>query len=474
VWAFSIAFDGGNKSDTSYLDVRLRFAIENTMHNFHLVALPMRGRHTGENMFLLISEFLDVICSSWRSKLIGIATDGTSSMTGRVSGVVSRIHRECFTDSVYRVWCGAHQLDLVAQKVFRKLCSDQFVNVVMGITGHLRRQQNLISEMGSKCPRFIDTRWLSMGVFLSWIVANRSRLRLYFDEKKPASSPDDKWWIVVFSLHAFVSTFNVCLKKIQGLTTLLCEQKHRIDELSKTLIEEGYVDGPFDAFDENNAECVICGKFRVTYESARKFIQDQGPFVGSLLAKLEAEDHQSYVDAVKSIALLFANSVDGLSAIVAERNARNEPTDTLPPVLPHDLLLLRPHDFGQLLQLHDRRLKVSYTEAEIGIIFDEFKALKSADRSEPALREIISKFNHGTSFYKGWRPICDRFPKLCMFAGGLASVFPGTSTVESDFSVIGCEKDVYRTSLTDFSLEGILQSKQHGSMKVLFDSIHKN
>jgi hypothetical protein len=43
-----------------------------------------------------------------------------------------------------------------------------------------------------------------------------------------------------------------------------------------------------------------------------------------------------------------------------------------------------------------------------------------------------------------------------------------------DFSVIGCEKDAYRTSMTDFSLEGILQSKQHGSMKVLFDSIHKN
>jgi hypothetical protein len=39
--------------------------------------------------------------------------------------------------------------------------------------------------------------------------------------------------------------------------------------------------------------------------------------------KLEAEDHQSYVDVVKSIALLFANSVDSLSAIVAERNAQN-------------------------------------------------------------------------------------------------------------------------------------------------------
>jgi hypothetical protein len=60
-----------------------------------------------------------------------------------------------------------------------------------------------------------------------------------------------------------------------------------------------------------------------------------------------------------------------------------------------------------------------------------------------------------------------------MFAGGLASVFPGMSTVESDFSIIGCEKDKYRTSLTDFSLEAILQSKQHESIKVLFKTIHK-
>jgi hypothetical protein len=57
----------------------------------------MRGSHTGENMFLLIFKFLDMICSNWKSKLIGIATDGTSSMTGRINGIVSHIHHECLT-----------------------------------------------------------------------------------------------------------------------------------------------------------------------------------------------------------------------------------------------------------------------------------------------------------------------------------------------------------------------------------------
>ena len=64
------------------------------------------------------------------------------------------------------------------------------------------------------------------------------------------------------------------------------------------------------------------------------------------------------------------------------------------------------------------------------------------------------------SFRDNWISFAPFYPKLVQFCGGLASVFPGTSTVESDFSVIGWEKDEYRFSLTDISLEGILHAKQ--------------
>jgi hypothetical protein len=64
-----------------------------------------------------------------------------------------------------------------------------------------------------------------------------------------------------------------------------------------------------------------------------------------------------------------------------------------------------------------------------------------------------------------------QFPLLSKFVGGLVSVFPGTSTVEADFSVIGWEKDDYRTSLTNFSLEGILHCKQYEYLKDLSQSL---
>jgi hypothetical protein len=36
----------------------------------------MFDRHNADNMFKLISDFLNVICSEWRAKLIGAGTDG--------------------------------------------------------------------------------------------------------------------------------------------------------------------------------------------------------------------------------------------------------------------------------------------------------------------------------------------------------------------------------------------------------------
>jgi hypothetical protein len=46
------------------------------------------------------------------------------------------------------------------------------------------------------------------------------------------------------------------------------------------------------------------------------------------------------------------------------------------------------------------------------------------------------------------------------FCGGLASPFPNTATVESNFSVLKWEKDLHRSNITPFSLEGILHYRQ--------------
>ena len=464
VWAFSIALEGGNNSDNSYLDVRIRFSVNEVLYNLHLVALPIREHNTGQYMFKIISDLLDALCENWKAKLIGITSDGTSSMTGPISSVVTQLH-QIRHPGCYRVWCAAHEMDLVVQKIFRRLCNDSFVSTVIGIIGHLRRQQNMISEMKSKCPRFVDTRWLSMQKILTWLVAKRPRLQRHFDEKTPTCAPRQSFWIIVYVLKAFVETVNRCLVAIQGLSPFLSEQKKRLENLVIDLIEGCNVEGPY-IFQSDNYS-VVSGNYRVSYENAELFIKDQDIFVANLLQNLRINSPDEYKIVLQSTAFLFAESVNGLSRMIAERNVANEATDCLPPVLPQDLVRISPYEFSQIVETQKNRLMISFTEEQIVCINNEFKLLRAAYRGEEGLRRILDMSDHKTTFTNGWKLLVDRIPLLCQFAGGLASVFPRKTRVESDCSVIGWKKDEYCTALTNFSLEGILHCKQYEHLKDL-------
>jgi hypothetical protein len=59
-----------------------------------------------------------------------------------------------------------------------------------------------------------------------------------------------------------------------------------------------------------------------------------------------------------------------------------------------------------------------------------------------------------------WGPLRDEFPTLRLFPCGLASVFPGSSTVESDFRILTFNKNDNRTLLADLSVEGEFLARQ--------------
>lgn len=115
-----------------------------------------------------------------------------------------------------------------------------------------------------------------------------------------------------------------------------------------------------------------------------------------------------------------------------------------------------------------RLVAADWSESSIEQIERDHRALLCAYRNEPVFKKNIEECKlDRTSFSKGWAPANGRFHALRDFCGGLASVFPNTATVESDFSVIGWEKNVYRKALTDFSLEGIIQAKQFRRLQEL-------
>ena len=105
-----------------------------------------------------------------------------------------------------------------------------------------------------------------------------------------------------------------------------------------------------------------------------------------------------------------------------------------------------------------RRLSVSATSEE--------SCVQGAHRKSSS-KTVIDACDCHTSFEDGWKLAQDRFLTLQEFFGGIETAFTGTSTVESDFSIIKWEKDNSRVSLTDLSLEGILHANQFKQMRAI-------
>jgi len=158
-WAFSLALDFATHQSTSFLNLHFRVFIPNyhSIVNLHGCALPMFDRHTGDIMSTMVSKFLIVFYSDWTIRLLGLTSNGAHNMTGRVAGVVTRLDAAMHNDSsLIRIWCGAHQLDLVMEDIMSNVIKERFFLVMTGFITHLTRQQNLITKMQTTCPRVIN------------------------------------------------------------------------------------------------------------------------------------------------------------------------------------------------------------------------------------------------------------------------------------------------------------------------------
>jgi hypothetical protein len=112
VWVFSFVGDGSTHQGVSFFDVHIRVCVGGLMFNIHLVVIPFYDRHSAVNIYKMICKLLDQLCSSWRHKLLSISTDGENTMTGWKGGFLTFMDKESAIE-VLRVWCLAHQMDLV-------------------------------------------------------------------------------------------------------------------------------------------------------------------------------------------------------------------------------------------------------------------------------------------------------------------------------------------------------------------------
>jgi hypothetical protein len=121
-------------------------------------------------------------------------------------------------------------------------------------------------------------------------------------------------------------------------------------------------------------------------------------------------------------------------------------------VFPQQLIKMRTSKFIEdVLDPRREMLMAAWGQERVDRIEDEHRALVAMCRNG---------HTHQTMFNDAWGDLLAKpFVHLRLFCGGLATSFANTTSVESDFSILKCENDSFRQSLTTLSVEGIFQTK---------------
>ena len=219
------------------------------------------------------------------------------------------------------------------------------------------------------------------------------------------------------------------------------------------------------AISEANHQLSDSANYAVSFVSVRGFMGDLGFFVKDSLAAMDTGNCDTLLQL--SVAAILG-SVDGISAVVAEQNEDNEAyIDAAPSVLPHQLFRILPRDFSVYLQRHQEHLDYTFSTKEIENIGRQHNALCDLYRHQPDVKRSIDRFDKGAAYQDAWNGLHNTYPLLERFVGGLATIFPGTSTVERNVLVVKYKKIRNRMSLSDASLKGILHAKQYRRMRSL-------
>ena len=132
----------------------------------------------------------------WRSKLLLVATDGATNMTGRSRGVVSILESN-IQNKTYSIWCGAHRLDLIIQDEVSKNLRESIYQQLTTFISFLLCKVNFCTDVGGQCPKVATKRWLSLGRLCKWIIRKRPTIIEIFgdDRHHRANIPEAQWWL---------------------------------------------------------------------------------------------------------------------------------------------------------------------------------------------------------------------------------------------------------------------------------------
>uniref|UniRef100_A0A8C9QX36 Zinc finger BED domain-containing protein 5-like n=1 Tax=Scleropages formosus TaxID=113540 RepID=A0A8C9QX36_SCLFO len=207
-----------------YINVLLNIAI-------FLFCRSLPAHTTGESLFDILDGYIRDAGMSWGS-CVGICTDGTRSMTGKVSGLVTRVlHLAPLAKWTH---CMIHRESLASKQMPESLESIlkqavQMVSFIKAWPLNARLFSLLCQEMGAEHEQLLfhtEVRWLSRGRILHRLYKLHSEVKAFLVDVKfdLARYLDDPLWLHLVDIFKRLNLLNRSMQGRDANILLLSEK----------------------------------------------------------------------------------------------------------------------------------------------------------------------------------------------------------------------------------------------------------
>ncbi len=174
VWAFALSSNDSQHRGITFFDIRIRVGVNGVLYNLHLITMPHFDHHTFTNQEAMLVQLLGTLFAWWTRKLIDVTTDGEKTNMGHSNDVQVRMVRRA-KFKVVQIWCTPHQLDLVVHVAVDEVDNGPWVKTYYTLSTYLRKQSNLITNMGETCPKKTNW-WVTLESVLKFSSATHHRV----------------------------------------------------------------------------------------------------------------------------------------------------------------------------------------------------------------------------------------------------------------------------------------------------------
>lgn len=244
---FAIQLDESTDiSNCAVLLVYVRYVWKDDFLENLLCCLTLPTHTSGSEIYRVLND-----CVVGKYKLNwanckGITTDGAANMTGKNSGVVTKISEAAGNDITWK-HCFIHREALAAKGIpdsLRGVLNDvvKVINLIKGSSLNCRLFELLCLEMGAEHSHLLyhtEIRWLSRGRILTRVYELRMEIHIFLLEKKSSMADlfcNDEWILKLSYLADIFSKLNELNLKLQGKENDVFRHSEEVETFKKSIM----------------------------------------------------------------------------------------------------------------------------------------------------------------------------------------------------------------------------------------------